>query len=171
MQRGYGHAGRYARRYGGEVFAHLGEAAVQLRHAFGPYGGGGSVLHALYKSVYLFGLYARKVVAHAHVELKAFRVAKVVKLCNKLYCKVCLNVFLKRLRHGKLRAPFAVVAFVVCQYAGAADAGGKLLAVHLLHGFQLKEPRAGIVSGNYVFRKLRIGACGGAEGGLQLFAE
>ena len=171
VQRGYGHAGCYARRYGGKVFAHIGKAAVQLRHAFGPYGGGGSVLHALYKSVYLFGLNARKVVAHAHVELKAFGVAKVVKLCNKLYCKVCLNVFLKRLRHGKLRAPFAVVAFVVCQYAGAADAGGKLLAVHLLHGFQFKEPRAGVVARNYVFSKLRIGACGGAEGGLQLFAE
>lgn len=88
-----------------------------------------------------------------------------------LYCKVCLNVFLKRLRHGKLRAPLAVVAFVVSQYAGAADAGGKLLPIHLLHGFQFKEPRAGVVARNYIFRKLRIGACGGAEGGLQLFAE
>jgi hypothetical protein len=43
----------------------------------------------------------------------------------------------------ELGGPLAVVALVLRQDAGAADALGQLRAVHLLDGLELEEPGAG----------------------------
>ena len=82
---------------------------------------------------------------------------------DELQGKPSLHIFFKRLRHSQFCGPFAVVALVFCKDAGTVDAGGKLLAIHFLHGLELEKTRARIVGGNDVFCELRVGAGGRAE--------
>jgi hypothetical protein len=171
VQRGYGNARSYGGLYGVKIGGVLREFFLQAAYAALPYGRTRSVLHAVYEAVQLLRPYSGKVVAHAHVELEAVRIAERELFCNKLYGKIGLDVFFKRLRHGKLRAPFAVIPLVISQYARPVYAACKLLAVHLLHRLKLKEPCAGIVARYNVLRKLGVGSGGGAKRGLQLFAE
>ena len=124
----------------------------------------GGVHHAVQEGVHLLTLDALQIVAHGHIEHKAVGIAQTVQLGHDLAGAPCLHVFLKGLRDGQLRGPLAVVALVLCQNAGAVDAGGQLGAVHLLNGFQFKEPGTAEVARHDVLGQLGVGAGSGAEG-------
>ena len=149
------------RRLGGE---HLLQHALAL-----PIDGGlGGVLHLGEVFINLGPPDALQVVAHGHVEDEAIRVPQAVGLGQHFAGEPGLDVLPVGLGHGELRGPLAVVALVLRQDAGAADAGGQLRAVHLLDGFQLKKPGPGEVGGDDVLGQLGVGPGGGAEGGLDL---
>ena len=171
VQRGDGHTRADVWGDGLDIVRVLREGGKRIFFAFLPDGGGRSVLHAFDEAVELFGLNACKVIADAHVEREAAGGAKAPFAADELQRKPGFYVFIKGLRDGQFRGPFAVVAFVLRKDAGAVDAGGKLIAVHFLHGLELKEARAGIIGGDDVFRKLCVRACSGAKGRLQRFAE
>ena len=131
----------------------------------------GGVHHAVQEGIHLFALDALQIVAHGHIEHKAVGIAQTVQLGHDLAGAPRLHVFLKGLRDGQLRGPFAVVALVLCQNAGTVDAGGQLGAVHLLNGFQFKEPGAAEVARHDVLGQLGVGAGGGAEGRFDGLSE
>ena len=124
----------------------------------------GSVHHAVQEGVHFRPPDALQVVAHGHVENKAVGIAQTVQLGHDLAGAPRLHVFLKCLGDGQLRGPLAVVALVLCQNAGAVDAGGQLSAVHLLNGFQFKEPGTAEIARHDVLGQLGVGAGSGAEG-------
>ena len=124
----------------------------------------GGVHHTVQEGVHLRPPDALQVVAHGHVENKAVGIAQTVQLGHDLAGAPRLHVFLKGLRDSQLRGPLAVVALVLCQNAGAVDAGGQLRAVHLLNGFQLEEPGAAEIARHDVLGQLGVGAGSGAEG-------
>ena len=131
----------------------------------------GSVHHAVQEGVHFRPPDALQVVAHGHVENKAVGIAQTVQLGHDLAGAPRLHVFLKCLGDGQLRGPLAVVALVLCQNAGAVDAGGQLGAVHLLNGFQFKEPGAAEVACHDVLGQLGVWASGGAEGRFDGLSE
>ena len=131
----------------------------------------GGVHHAVQEGVHLLTLNALQIVAHGHIEHKAVGIAQTVQLGHDLAGAPRLHVFLKGLRDGQLRGPLAVVALVLCQNAGAVDAGGQLGAVHLLNGFQFKEPGAAEVACHDVLGQLGVWASGGAEGRFDGLSE
>ena len=131
----------------------------------------GGVHHAVQEGVHLLTLDALQIVAHGHIEHKAVGIAQTVQLGHDLAGAPRLYVFLKGLRDGQLRGPLAVVALVLCQNAGAVDAGGQLGAVHLLNGFQFKEPGAAEVACHDVLGQLGVWASGGAEGRFDSLPE
>ena len=112
----------------------------------------GGVHHLVDEAVHLGGLYALQVIAHGHVEDEAVRVSQAQLARQQLAGNPGLHVLRVGLRHGQLRGPLAVVALVGGQDAGLVDAGGKLRAVHLLHGLELKEAGARHVGGDDVLR-------------------
>ena len=171
MEGGYRHAVADAGGSRPDVPVKLGEQLAAHLHALPEYGSVGSVPDALYELIHLRGLYARQVVADACVEHEAVLGAQAVKPADYAYCEPSLDVLVKGLGNIQLGGPLAVVALVLGPYAGAVDAGGKVVAVHLLYSLELKEAGAGIVCGHYILCKLGVRACGGAEGGLQLFFE
>ena len=171
MEGGYRHAVADAGGSRPDVPVKLGEQLAAHLHALLEYGSVGSVPDALDELIHLRGLYARQVVAHACVEHEAVLGAQAVKPADYAYCEPSLDVLVKGLGNIQLGGPLAVVALVLGPYAGAVDAGGKVVAVHLLYSLELKEAGAGIVCGHYILCKLGVRACGGAEGGLQLFFE
>ena len=124
----------------------------------------GSVHHAVQEGVHFRPPDALQVVAHGHVENKAVGIAQTVQLGHDLAGAPRLHVFLKGLGDRQLRGPLAVVALILCQNTGAVDAGGQLSAVHLLNGFQLKEPGTAKVARHDVLGQLGVGASGRAEG-------
>ena len=131
----------------------------------------GGVHHAVQEGVHLLTLDALQIVAHGHIEHKAVGIAQTVQLGHDLAGAPRLHVFLKGLRDGQLRGPLAVVALVLRQNTGAVDAGGQLRAVHLLNGFQLKEPGAAEVACHDVLGQLGVWASGGAEGRFDGLSE
>ena len=131
----------------------------------------GGVHHAVQEGVHLLALDALQIVAHGHIEHKAVGIAQTVQLGHDLAGAPCLHVFLKGLRNGQLRGPLTVVALVLRQNAGTVDAGGQLRAVHLLNGFQLKEPGAAEVACHDVLGQLGVGTRGGAEGRFDGLSE
>ncbi len=134
-------------------------------------GGLGGVHHLGEEFVHLGPLDALQVVAHGHVEDKGVGVAQAVDLGHDFTGAPGFYILLKGLLDIQLRGPLAVVALVLRQNAGPADAGGQIRAVHLLDGFQLEEPGSGEIAGNDVLGQLGIGSGGGAEGGLDFLAE
>ena len=124
----------------------------------------GGVHHAVQEGVHLLTLDALQIVAHGHIEHKAVGIAQAVQLGQHLAGAPGFHVFLKGLGDGQLRGPLAVVALVLCQNAGAVDAGGQLRAVHLLNGFQFKEPGTAEIASDDVLGQLGVGAGSGAEG-------
>ena len=131
----------------------------------------GGVHHAVQEGVHLFAPDALQIIAYGHIEHESVGVAKTVQLRQHLAGAPRLHVFLKGLRDGQLRGPFAVVALVLRQNAGAVDAGGQLRAVHLLNGFQLKEPGAAEVTCHDVLSQLSVGTGGRAKGRLNGLPE
>ena len=131
----------------------------------------GGVHHAVQEGVHLLTLDALQIVAHGHIEHEPVWVAQTVQLGHDLAGAPRLHVFLKGLRDGQLRGPLAVVALVLRQNTGAVDAGGQLRAVHLLNGFQLKEPGAAEVARHDVLGQLGVGAGSGAEGRFDGLSE
>ena len=131
----------------------------------------GGVHHAVQEGVHLLTLDALQIVAHGHIEHKAVGIAQTVQLGHDLAGAPCLHVFLKCLGDGQLRGPLAVVALVLCQNTGTVDAGGQLRAVHLLNGFQFKEPGTAEVARHDVLGQLGVGAGGGAEGRFDGLSE
>ena len=131
----------------------------------------GSVHHAVQEGVHLLALDALQIVAHGHVENKAVGIAQAVQLGHDLAGAPRLHVFLKGLGDRQLRGPLAVVALVLRQNAGAVDAGGQFRAVHLLNGFQFKEPGAAEVARHDVLGQLGVGAGSGAEGRFDGLSE
>ncbi len=124
----------------------------------------GGVHHAVQEGVHLLALDALQIVAYGHIEHKAVGIAQTVQLGHDLAGAPGLHVFLKGLRDGQLRGPLAVVALILCQNTGAVDTGGQLRTVHLLNGFQLKEPGTAEVARHDVLGQLGVGAGSGAEG-------
>ena len=171
VEGGYGYAVAYSGRGGGDVIRKLRIELLANFHALLEYGGVGCVAHTVDKCVHLGGLYALKVIAHAHVEHKSIGSAKAVYLADDTDGEPCLYVFVKGLRNIQLGGPFAVVALVLGPDAGAVYAGGKVIAVHLLHGLKLKEAGACVIGRHDILGQLGIGACGGAKGSLQLFLK
>ena len=131
----------------------------------------GGVHHAVQEGVHLLALDALQIVAYGHIEHKAVGIAQTVQLGHDLAGAPRLHVFLKGLRDGQLRGPLAVVALILCQNTGAVDTGGQLRAVHLLNGFQLKEPGTAEVARHDVLGQLGVGASGGAEGRFDGLSE
>ena len=131
----------------------------------------GGVHHAVQEGVHLLTLDALQIVAHGHIEHKAVGIAQTVQLGHDLAGAPGFHVFLKGLRDGQLRGPLAVVALVLRQNAGTVDAGGQLSTVHLLNGFQLKEPGTAEVARHDVLGQLGVGASGGAEGRFDGLSE
>ena len=171
VEGGYRHAVADAGGGSPYVPVKLGEQLAAHLYALPEYGGLGGVPYALYELIHLGGLYARKIVADARVEHEAVLGTQAVKPADYAYCEPRLYILVKGLRDIQLGGPLAVVALVLGPYAGAVDAGGKVVAVHLLYSLEFKEAGAGIVCGHYILCKLGVGARGGAEGGLQLFFE
>ena len=135
-------------------------------------GGVGGVHHFGDELVDLLTLDTGQIVAHGHIEDKAVGVAQAVDLGEDFQGEPGLDVLLIGLGDIELRGPLAVIALVLSQNAGPVDAGGQISAVHLLDGFQLKEPGPGEVGGDDILGQLGIGTGGGAEGGLDvLLAE
>ena len=131
----------------------------------------GGIHHAVQEGVHLLALDALQIIAYGHIEHEPVWVAQTVQLGHDLAGAPRLHVFLKGLRDGQLRGPLAVVALVLRQNAGAVDAGGQLRAVHLLNGFQLKEPGAAEVARHDVLGQLGVGAGSGAEGRFDGLSE
>ena len=168
---GVGHAGGDAVHKGG---VHLGEAGGVVQQplpALVEHGGGGGVLHALDVGVHLGRLDALQIVAHRHVEHETVRVAQTQLLRQHMAGEPRLDVLVKGLGHRQLGGPLAVVALVPGGDAGLVHALGQLLAVHDLHGFQLKEPGTRRIGGHDVLGQLGVGAGGGAVGAFDLLVK
>ena len=140
-------------------------------HALPPHLGTGGVLHPLDVGVHLGTLDALEIVAHAHVEHKAVGIAQFQLLCQQLAGEPRLDVLGEGLGDVQLGGPLAVVALVRGGDAGFADALGQLLAVHHLHGLDLKEAAARGVGRDDVLGQLGVRAGGGAVGGLDLLLK
>ena len=147
------------------------EYPLQYLQALPENGRGGGVHHLVEIAVDLLPPDALQVVAHGHIEDKALRVPQAIDPGHDLTGAPGFHVLLECLLDSQLRGPLAVVALVLRQDAGTADAGGKLRAVHLLDGLELKEPGPGEVPGDDVLGHLGVGPRGGAEGGLQPLSE
>jgi hypothetical protein len=147
-----------------DVRVRPGDGLLELRRR-------GRVLHAVDERVDLRGLDALEVVADGHVEHEAVRVAKAKLAREQLARDPCLDVLAKRLRHGELRGPLAVVALVGREDARLVDAGGKLGAVHLLDGLQLEEAGTRHVARDDVLGELGVGTGCRAKRGLDLLAK
>ncbi len=148
-----------------------GEELLEDSDALLENGGLGGVHHLGEEFVHLGPLDALQVVAHGHVEDKGVGITQAVDLGHDFTGAPGFYILLKGLLDVQLRGPLAVVALVLRQNAGPADAGGQIRAVHLLDGFQLEEPGSGEIAGNDVLGQLGIGSGGGAEGGLDFLAE
>ena len=131
----------------------------------------GGVHHTVQEGVHFRPPDALQVVAHGHVENKAVGITQVVQLGQHLAGAPGFHVFLKGLGDRQLCAPLAIVALVLRQNAGPVDAGGQLSAVHLLNGFQFKEPGTAEVARHDVLGQLGVGAGGGAEGRFDGLSE
>ena len=129
-------------RDGVDIIALAGEELLQHGDALLEDGRLGGVHHAVQERVHLVSLNASQVIAHGHIEDKAVGIAQAVHLGHDLQGAPSLYVLLKGLLDIELRGPFAVVALVLRQDAGAVDAGGQVRAVHLLDGLELEEPGA-----------------------------
>jgi len=171
MERGYGYARANVRGDGCKKIRILGERGKRIFHAFLPDGCSRCILHAFDETIHLFRLDPGKVIAYAHVEGEAARIAQVPFAADDFEGKPGLNVFLKRLLHGELRRPFAIITLILRADARAADARCKLGTIHFLHGFKLKKACARIIGCDDIFRELRIGACGRAKRRFNCFAE
>ena len=131
----------------------------------------GGVHHAVQEGVDLLTLDACQVIAHGHVEHESVGIAQTIDLCHDLQGAPGLHILLKGLLDIQLRGPLAVVALILRQNAGAVDAGGQLCTVHLLNGFQLKEPGAAEVTCHDVLSQLSVGTGGRAKGRLNGLPE
>ena len=97
-----------------------------------------------------------------YVEHKAVGIAQLQLLRQQLAGEPRLDVFGEGLGDVELGGPLAVVALVRGGDAGFADALGQLLAVHHLHGLDLKEAAARGVGRDDVLGQLGVRAGGGA---------
>ena len=156
---------------GGDVVLLRREELRQHGETFLELGGLAGIHHVVDVGIDLLTLDAFQVIAHAHVEDEAVRVAQAVDLAQHLQGAPGLDVLVLGLGHGELGGPLLVVALVRRQDAGAGHAGGQLGAVHLLDGLHLEEAGAGVVGGDDVLSQLAVGAGGGAEGGLDALPE
>ena len=170
-----GHARRHVRRDGlDERLVHVREApqiGERPALALGPDLGLARVLHALDVGVDLGALDALEVVAHAHVEDEAVRVAQAKLSGQKLARPPGANILAHGIGHGELGGPLAVVALVGRRDAGLGHTLGELLAIHHLHGLELEEARTRHVGGHDVLRELRVGAGGWAKRRLDALRE
>ena len=159
------------RRDGGNERRLLREQLRQDLAALGKHRQLRGILHGFDVVVDLRATDSLEVIADGHVEHKAVRVAVMPDLCHDLQGEPRLDILIERLHDLQLRGPLLIVALVVCKDAGTRHAGGKLRAVHLLNGLDLKEARACDVGGDDILRQLAVRACSGAERAFDLLAE
>ena len=171
MERGDGDGARHARGDVRDEITLGGEQLSEDLFAFLELCGPARVHHVVDVAVDLAALDALEVVADGHIEHEPVGIAETVDLADDLERAPRLDVLVLRLRHGQLGGPLLIVALVGGEDAGAGNAGGKLGAVHLLHGLDLKEAGPGEVGGDDVLSQLAVGTGGGPEGSLDAFAE
>ena len=157
VQRGDRDGARNARGDGRDEVGFLREQLREHGEAFPELLGLGGVHHAVDVGVDLVALDALEIVADGHIEHEPVGVAQTVDLGQELQRAPGFDVLIHRLRDLQLGGPLLIVALVTCQNAGTRHARGKLRAVHLLNGLDLKEARAGEVGRDDVLRKLAVG--------------
>ena len=147
----------------GDEVLFLGEELGQDFFTFLELRGLARVHHVVDIGVDLAALDAVQVVADGHIEHEPVGIAEAVDLAHDLERAPSLDVLVLRLLHGQLGRPLLVVALVSGEDTGAGNTGGKLRAVHFLHGLDLEKARAGGIGRDDILRKLAVGAGGGAK--------
>ena len=147
----------------GDEVLFLGEELGQDFFTFLELRGLARVHHVVDIGVDLAALDAVQVVADGHIEHEPVRIAEAVDLAHDLERAPGLDVLVLRLLHGQFGRPLLVVALVSGEDTGAGNTGGKLRAVHYLHGLDLEKARAGGIGRDDILRKLAVGAGGGAK--------
>ena len=147
----------------GDEVLFLGEELGQDFFTFLELRGLARVHHVVDIGVDLAALDAVQVVADGHIEHEPVGIAEAVDLAHDLERAPGLDVLVLRLLHGQLGRPLLIVALVSGEDTGAGNTGGKLRAVHFLHGLDLEKARAGGIGRDDILRKLAVGAGGGAK--------
>ena len=155
----------------GDEVLFLGEELGQDFFTFLELRGLARVHHVVDIGVDLAALDAVQVVADGHIEHEPVGIAEAVDLAHDLERAPGLDVLVLRLLHGQLGRPLLVVALVSGEDTGAGNTGGKLRAVHFLHGLDLEKARAGGIGRDDILRKLAVGAGGGAKRCFDALAE
>ena len=122
--------------------------------------------HAVDKVIDLGLLDPRKVVAHRNIKLKTVPIPQSEFLCDHMKDKPGFYVLAHCLGNIKLCGPLTVVAFILRQDTGTADACRQLLSVHLLYRLQFKKTRACKIGSHDILGKLGMRACRRPDGGF-----